>query len=89
MDVKKGTVCNIEIDEYNCKKDRNICKICYNINRKKYNNKEKKRKYDDSMNNIEKPKIGNVNNKIIDLTNENQANVIIGPRNVGKTFYML
>ena len=41
------------------------------------------------MNNIEKPKIGNVNNKIIDLTNENQANVIIGPRNVGKTFYML
>ena len=89
MDVKKCTVCNIEIDEYNCKKDRNICKICYNINRKKYNNKEKKRKYDDSVNNIEKPKIGNVNNKINALTNENHRHVIIGPSNVGKTYYML
>ena len=89
MNVKKCTVCNIEIDEYNCKKDRNICKICYNINRKKYNNKEKNRKYDDSVNNLEKPKIGNGNNKINDLTNENHACVIIGPRNVGKTYYML
>ena len=40
------------------KKDRNIGKICYNINRKKYNNnKEKKRKNNDSVNNIEKPKM--------------------------------
>ena len=89
MNVKKCTVCNIEIDEYNCKKDRNICKICYNINRKKYNNKEKKRKNNDSVNNIEKPKIGNVNNKINDLTLENHRHVIIGPSNVGKTYYML
>ena len=84
MNVKKCTVCNIEIDEYNCKKDRNICKICYNINRKKYNNKEKKRKTDDSVN-----KIDNVNNKINDLTLENHRHVIIGPSNVGKTYYML
>ena len=76
MGVKKCTVCIIEIDEYNCKKDRNICKIYYNINRKKYNNKEKK-------------KIGNVNNKINDITNENHRHIIIGPSNVGKTFYML
>ena len=89
MDVKKCTVCNMEIDEYNCEKDRNKCKICYNINRKKYNNKEKNRKYDDSVNNIEKPKIGNVNNKINDLTNENHRHVVIGPSNVGKTYYML
>ena len=89
MDVKKCTVCNIEIDEYNCKKGRIICKICYNINRKKYNNKEKKRKNNDSVNNIEKPKIGNVNNKINDLTLENHHHVIIGPSNVGKTYYML
>ena len=89
MDVKKCTVCNIEIDEFNCKIDRIICKICYNINRRKYNNKEKKRKYDDSVNNIEQPKIGNVNNKINDLTNENHRHVIIGPSNVGKTYYML
>ena len=88
MDDKKCTVCNIEIDEDNCKKDRNICKSCYNINRKKYNNKEKKRKVDDSVNKIEKPKIGKIINKNVS-TFENCANVIIGPRNVGKTFYML
>ena len=34
MNAKKWTVCNIEIDEDNCKKDRNICKNCYNISRK-------------------------------------------------------
>ena len=89
MNVKKCTVCNIEIFEDNCKKDRNICKNCYNTNRKKYNNKEKKRKVDDSVNKIEKPKIDNVNIKINVPKYENQANVIIGARNVGKTYYML
>ena len=86
MDVKKCTVCNIEIDEYNCKKDRNICKICYNINRKKYNNKEKKRKYDNSVNKIDN--VNNTNNDIVSKF-ENHRHVIIGPSNVGKTFYML
>ena len=38
------------------------------------------------MNKIEKPKIDKINNV---STYENRANVIIGPRNVGKTFYML
>ena len=83
MDVKKCTVCKIKIDKDNCKKDRNICKKCYNINRKKYNNKEKKSKVVNSVNNIEKPKIDNV------LTHENHRHVIIGPSNVGKTYYML
>ena len=43
MDVKKSVVCNIKIDEDKFRKDRNICKNCYKINRKKYNsnNKEK------------------------------------------------
>ena len=89
MNVKKYTVCNIEIDEDNCKKDRNICKNCYNINRKKYNNKEKKRKVDDSVNKIEKPKIDNINIKINVPKYENHRHVVIGPSNVGKTFYML
>ena len=40
MDVKKCTVCDIKIDQDNYKKDRKICKKCYNINRKKYNNKK-------------------------------------------------
>ena len=80
MDVKKCTVCSITIDEDNYKKDRNICKNCYNINRKKYTINEKKR-------NIEKPKIDNVNNDV--STYENHRHVIIGPSNVGKTYYML
>ena len=41
MNAKKCTVCNIEIDEDTCKKDRNICKNCYNINRKKIITKRK------------------------------------------------
>ena len=87
MDVKKCTVCNIMIDEDNCEKDRNVCKNCYNINRKKYTNNEKKRKTDDSVRNIEKPKIDNVNNNV--STYENHRHVMIGPSNVGKTYYML
>ena len=91
MNVEKCTVCNIEIDEANCKKDRIICKNCYNINRKKYNNKEKKRKFDDSANKIEKPKIDNVNNTNNDIvsTYKNHRHIVIGPSNVGKTYYML
>ena len=50
MDVRKCTVCGIKIDVDKCKKDRNICKNCYNMNRQRYNNKEKKRKFDDSVN---------------------------------------
>ena len=41
------------------------------------------------MNNIEKPKIDNVNNKGIVPKHENHAYVVIGPRNVGKIYYML
>ena len=91
MDVKKCTVCDIKIDVDNCKKDRNICKNCYNMNRKKYNNKEKKRKFDGSVDKIEKPKIDNVNNNNNDIvsTYENHRHVVIGPSNVGKTYYML
>ena len=91
MNVKKRTVCNIKISEYNCKKDRNICKNCYNTNRKKYNNKEKKRKVDGCVNKIEKPKIDNVNNSNNDIvsTYENHRHVVIGPSNVGKSYYML
>ena len=87
MDVKKCTVCNIMIDEDNCKKDRIICRNCYNTNRKKHTINEKKRKTDDSVRNIENPKTINVNNNV--STYENHRHVNIGPSNVGKTFYML
>ena len=86
MNVKKCSVCNKDIDEDSCKKDRNVCKICYNINRKKYINNEKKKKYDGSMNNIEKTKFDTVKNKTNVSIFEDHACVVIGPRNVGKTF---
>ena len=81
--------CNLEKDGDNCKKDRIIYKICYNINRKNYNNNKNKRKFDGPMKNVEKPKIDNGNNKKIGLKYENHAYVVIGPRNVGKADYML
>ena len=95
MDDKNCTVCNIEIDEDNYKKDRNICKYCYNINRKKYIKNTFPR--NDKINLIQnqQPKIENVNNNKNNdnspnvLTYENHAFVVIGPRNVGKTYYML
>ena len=39
------------------------------------------------MRNIEKPKIDNVNNNV--STYKNHRHVVIGPSNVGKTYYML
>ena len=41
------------------------------------------------MDKIEKPKIDNVNKKFNVPTYENHASVVIGPRNVGKTYYIL
>ena len=71
------TACNIMIDINNYKKDRTVCKSCYNISKRKNNiNTSPQNK------NIE-----NVNNNV--STYENRANVIIGPRNVGETYYML
>ena len=60
------TACNILIDINNYKKDRTVCKTCYNKN---------KRKNKDNNTNVS--------------TYENHRHVIIGPSNVGKTFYML
>ena len=89
----------IDINKY--KKDRTVCKTCYNKNKRKNNNiiltpndlkttsnktvKNKKNKLKAGSN------IENFNNNNNDnvSTYENRANVIIGPRNVGKTYYML
>ena len=64
-------------------KDRSVCKSCYNMNRRK-NNK--------SDITPQQPKIEKVNNKdnnTIIPTHENHAYIVIRPRNVGKTYYML
>ena len=81
--------CNIEIDESNYLKDESLCKSCYNKNRRKNHQPESgnknKREYDDSVNNLKKLKIGNVNIKINVPKYENHRHVVIGPSNVGKT----
>ena len=68
------------IDENNCLKHRTICKKCYNENRRKNNNT--------LPSNIENLNSNN-NNKDIVSKFENHRHVIIGPCNVGKTYYML
>ena len=91
------------IDINNYKKDRTVavCKTCYNKNKRKNNNiiltpndlkttsnktvKKKKNKLK-AGSNIEN--VNNGNNDIVS-TYEKRANVIIGPRNVEKTYYML
>ena len=84
-DNKFCTACKIKIDENNYKKDRTVCKSCYN-------KKKRKNEYNTLPTNKintshQQPDFENGNKKV--STYENRANVIIGPRNVGKTFYML
>ena len=79
------TVCNLKIDMNNYKKDRTVCKSSYSISRRKNNintlppNKNKT--------SYQQPNIENVNNDV--STYENHLHVVIGPSNVGKTYYML
>ena len=74
MDVKKCIVCKIKIDKDNYKKDRNICKNCYNMNRKKYNK---------ITTSYQQPKNENVSN-----SNNKNRTLIIGFSNCGKTYLM-
>ena len=78
------TACNIKIDIKNYKKDRTVCKTCYNKNKRK-NNIDTLPPNKNNNENVDNNKDKNPNLS----TYENRANVIIGPRNVGKTFYML
>ena len=79
------------IDIFNHKKEKTVCKICYNINKRKNNNNTP------PLNKIntsyQQPNIENVNKNKDNNPNlstfENRANVVIGPRNVGKTYCML
>ena len=77
--------CNKEIDENNYLKDRIVCKSCYNKNRRKINSK--------SLIQNQQPKVDKINNSNYNNLNvstyESHACIVIGPRNVGKTYYML
>ena len=79
------SACNILIDINTYKKDRTVCKTCYNINKRKNNiNILPLNKNNTSY---QQPNTENVNNIV--STYENHRQAIIGPSNVGKTFYML
>ena len=79
------SACNIKIDINNYKKDRTVCKTCYNKNKRK--NTLPTNIVSDQQQKIEK--VNNKDNNTIIPTNENHAYIVIGPRNVGKTYYML
>ena len=79
------TACNIMIDINNYKKDRTICKTCYNMKKRK--NKINTLPPNKNITSYQQPNIENVNKNV--STCENHPHVIIGPSNVGKTFYML
>ena len=79
------SACDIIIDLNNYKKDRTVCKTCYNKNKRRNNiDKLPTKKINTSY---QQPDIENVNNKVSEF--ENHRHVVIGPSNVGKTYYML
>ena len=75
-------ICNIEIDENIYLKDRTVCKSWYNKNRRKSNK--------NTMMQNQQPKIDKINNNSDSShnisTDENHVCVVIGLRNVGKTY---
>ena len=77
--------CNIEIDENIYVKDRTVCKNCYNKKRRKNNNNTIIQNQQPKVNKIN---INNDNNPNVSAYG-NHAYVVIGPRNVGETIYML
>ena len=79
------TASNIMIDVNNYKKNRTVCKTCYNKNKRKNNkNTLPTNKINTSYH---QPNIENDNNKV--SKDENHRHVVIGPGNVGKTCYKL
>ena len=80
------SICNIKIDKNNYLKHKTVCKSCYNKNRRKNIKIEK-----EIHTKPQQQKIDNVNdpNNNIVSKYENHRYVVIGPSNVGKTYYML
>ena len=83
---QKCSACNIKIDENNYLKHKTICKDCHNEYRKKNNINTITENENDTT--PQQPKFDKINNNNVS-TFENYAGVVIGPRNVGKTYYIL
>ena len=74
------------IHENSYLKHRTICKKCHNENRRKNNRNTITE--NENVTKPQQPKNDKVNNNNVS-TYENHTYVIIGPRNVGKTYYMI
>ena len=89
------SACNMKIDINSYRKCRTVCKTCYNKNknRRKNNKNTLIQNYQhtpsvqETCSSQDQPKTDS-NNPCVSIY-ENHANVVIGPRNVGKTCYML
>ena len=76
MDKNKNcSACNIKLDINNYKKDRTVCKECYNRKKRKINLTQNKITTSDQQ-----PKIEN---------NNNNRTLLVGPTFSGKTYLML
>ena len=78
---KNCSTCNIKLDIKNYKKDRTICRDCYNKKKRKINiNTLVPNKNIENVNTPQQPKIEN---------NYNNQTLLVGPPFSGKTFLML
>ena len=84
--IRKCSACNIKINENSYLEHGTICKKCHNENGRKNNIETITENEIDTT--PQQPKIDKINNSTVS-TYENHACVIIGPRNVGKTYYIL
>ena len=75
------------IDIINYKKDRTVRKTCFNKNKRKNNNNTLPPNKNNTS--YQQPNNNNKDNNTNVSTYENHRHGIIGPSNVGKTFYML
>ena len=74
------------IEENNYLKHRTICNKCHNEKRRKNNINTTTENEIDTI--PQQPKIDKIINNNVSKF-ENGANVVVGPRNIGKTYYML
>ena len=75
---KNCSVCNIKLDSNNYKKDRTVCRDCYNKSKRKNNLVQNEINISHQQ-----PKIESGNN------NNNNRTLLVGPSISGKTYLML
>ena len=90
MDKNKNcSACNIKLDKNNYKKDRTVCRDCYNEKKRKNNvntlppNKSNTSYHQPFIENVNTPQQSKIEN------NNNNRTLLVGPSFSGKTYLML